>query len=119
MPSEAAVGRKTETAQRHVLGRAACRRRPARISGFDPAAFVGAAPDQVLRNQSVGSRCSDGRSGPRLATVIADQNVVGRGLGVFDEDVEVAVVVEDARVDQFELRLLPASAAGSPRPAAS
>ena len=34
--------------------------------------------DQVLRNQSVGSRCSSAASGPRLAAVIADEDVVRR-----------------------------------------
>ena len=29
------------------------------------------------------------------------QNVLRPGLGVLDEDVEVTVIVEDARVDQF------------------
>jgi hypothetical protein len=29
----------------------------------------------------------------------ADENVLGRGLGVLREDVEVAVLVEDARVE--------------------
>ena len=35
----------------------------------------------------------------------------GAGLGVLDEDVEVAVVVEDAGVEQLELRLVLAAAA--------
>src|SRR5437667_1826821 len=46
----------------------------------------------------------------RLRPAVADgdkhQNVVRRGLGVFDEDVEIAVVVENAGVEQFELRLV-------------
>ena len=41
----------------------------------------------------------------------ADQNIVGVGLGVFDEDVEVAVLVEDAGVDQFEFRIAARAAA--------
>ena len=36
-----------------------------------------------------------------------DTDVVRLGLGIFDEDVEVAVVVEDAGIDQFVLRLRP------------
>ena len=35
----------------------------------------------------------------------ADQDVVRSGLGVFDEDIEVAVVVEDTGVDQLELEI--------------
>ena len=38
---------------------------------------------QVLRYQSVGSRCSVAASGPRLTTVTLDQDVVGTRLGVF------------------------------------
>ena len=87
---------------------AAVRRRPRRQR---PACGRSAAHDQVLRNQSVGSRCSGAASGPRLWTRDADQEVVGIGLGVLDDDVEVAVVVEDAGVDQLELRL----AAAAPR----
>jgi hypothetical protein len=34
---------------------------------------------------------------------VTQEQIVGRGLGVFDHDVEVAVVVEDAGVDQLEL----------------
>ncbi len=41
----------------------------------------------------------------------AHQQVLGRGLGVFDEDVEVAPVVEHAGVQQFVLGLVPAAAA--------
>jgi hypothetical protein len=37
------------------------------------------------------------------------QNVVDIGFGVFDYDIEIAVVVEHARVDQLELRLVPAA----------
>ncbi len=35
---------------------------------------------------------------------------MGAGLGVFNEDIEIAVVVEHTTVDQFELRHLPAAA---------
>ena len=59
--------------------------------------------DQVLRNQRVGSRTSDAASGPRLVTADPDQDVVGAGLGVLDDDVEEPVVAEDAGVDQLEL----------------
>ena len=36
----------------------------------------------------------------------ADEQVVGAGLGVFGDDIEVARLVEDARVFEFELALL-------------
>ena len=40
-----------------------------------------------------------------------DQNILGRGLGIFDEDVEVAILIEDARVQQLVFEFLPAAAA--------
>ncbi len=48
------------------------------------------------------------RGGEGAAVVYGDQDehVVGRGLRVLDEDVEVAVLVEDARVDELELGLV-------------
>ena len=60
--------------------------------------------DHVLRNHSVGSRCSLAASGPDCG-LDADQDVSGL-LGVSEEDVEVAVVVEDAGVEQLVLELL-------------
>ncbi len=41
---------------------------------------------------------------PAVVDGDADGHVLGRHLGVFDEDVEVAVVVEDAGVEELELR---------------
>ena len=44
----------------------------------------------------------------------SDQEVVGRGLGVLDEDVEVPVVIEQAGVDELVFqRLTPARAVGA------
>ena len=76
-------------------------------TGFEPPPFC----DQVLRNHSVGSTCSGAASGPRLHDADPDQHVIGRRLGVFDEDVEVAVVVEHAGVEQLVLGLVLAAAA--------
>ena len=49
----------------------------------------------------------------RLRTAIVDcdldQDVVGRLLGVLDEDVEIAILVEDARVEQLVFKFLPAA----------
>ena len=53
------------------------------------------------------------RSGPRLFAVIAIRMSFGRGLRVLDDDVEVAVVVEDAGVEQLVLEVLAAARAGS------
>ncbi len=51
----------------------------------------------------MGRRSSVAASGPRLNARDPDQDVVGRRLRVFDEDVEVAVIVEDAGVEQLVL----------------
>jgi hypothetical protein len=77
---------------------------PARRPGCGPSA---APQDHVLRNHSVGRRCSRAASGPRLWTVDADQDVLGPCLGVLDEHVEVPIVVEDPRVDELVFELLP------------
>src|SRR5687767_8398947 len=42
----------------------------------------------------------------------AREHVVDVGLGILDEDIEVTVLIEDAAVDQLELRLQPVAAAG-------
>ena len=68
--------------------------------------------DQVLRNQTVGSRCRFGRlPGRDSTTVMRDQDVFGVGLGILDEHIEVAVLVEDAGVEQFELGIVSCRAA--------
>ena len=64
-----------------------------------------------MRNQSVGRTCSSAASGPRLWTRDLDQDVLGRRLGVLDEHVEVAVLVEHAGVEQLVLELAAAAAA--------
>ena len=67
--------------------------------------------DHWLRNQSVGRTCSS--AGFRAAVVDGDldQDVFGRLLGVLDEHVEVAILVEHAGVEQLVLELVPAPAA--------
>ena len=50
-------------------------------------------------------------SGPRLKTVTRSRVSLGRGLGEFHEDVEVAVFIEDAGVEQLEFRLVSAATA--------
>ena len=51
------------------------------------------------------------RVGSAVARADADQDVIGPGLGVFDEDVEVPVVVENAGVEQLVLGFVLAAAA--------
>jgi hypothetical protein len=48
-----------------------------------------------------------GRIGPAIEGRDPDGDLLGRGLGVFDEDVEPAVLGEDARVEEFVFRPLP------------
>ncbi len=62
--------------------------------------------DQVLRNHSVGSTCSGAASGAAIDDGDPHQQVVGRRLGVLDEHVEIAVVVEHAGVEQLVLGLV-------------
>ena len=95
-----------ESPERRVLGHRP--RRPARLRcrGFSSQPSCVQPHDQVLRNQSVGSRCSVAASGPAVGDGDADQDVVRRRLGVLGEDVEVAVVVEHAGVGELELRVV-------------
>ncbi len=72
---------------------------------------------QVLRSQSVGSRCRLAGAAPRFAQVTRIRMSSGAGLRVLHEDVEVAVVVEDPGVLELELGLVAATPAGSPPPA--
>ena len=51
-----------------------------------------------------------GRIGAAIVNRDLNENVLGRFLGILDEDVEVAVVVEDPRVDQFVFELALAAA---------
>ena len=55
--------------------------------------------------------CSGAASGPRLNASMRMHDVFRRRLGVLDDDVEVAVLVEDAGVEQLELGALAAAAA--------
>jgi hypothetical protein len=54
-----------------------------------------------------GEDVEPGGLGPAIVDGDADQDVVRTFLGVLEEHVEVPVVVEDARVEQFVLELLP------------
>jgi hypothetical protein len=58
-----------------------------------------AKPDLRQDVQTSGLRSTVGRRDPQ-------QDVIDVGLGVFDEDIEVFVLVEQPGVDQFELRIL-------------
>ena len=78
------------------------RPRPDASRAFD----VGVRPGPQLRNQSVGSRCSVGRLGPRFERVISIRKILGRRLGVVDEHIEVPIVLEHARVDQLVLEIV-------------
>src|SRR5215468_6992094 len=47
-----------------------------------------------------------GGRGPAIDRGDAQEHVLGRRFGVLDKDVEIAIVVEDARVQQLVLRLV-------------
>ena len=61
-------------------------------------------PTRCCGTSSVGSRWSVGRVRAAVVDRQPEEQVLGIGLGVLDEDVEVAVVVEDAGVEQLVLR---------------
>ena len=67
--------------------------------------------DQVLRNHSVGRTCSGAASGPRFVAVMRTTRSVGLALAYSTCDVEVAVLGEDAGIDQLVLRLVLAAPA--------
>ncbi|OPZ01129.1 MAG: hypothetical protein BWZ10_03513 [candidate division BRC1 bacterium ADurb.BinA364] len=106
--ARSAVETQDEAAQRFVLGRD---RGVARAlePGLEPAAFVAAAPGPGVaepeRRQDMNRRARIGAVGD----FDADQNVVGRILGVFDEDIEIAPAVERPCVVDLELRLAQAA----------
>ena len=53
---------------------------------------------QVLRNHRVGRTCNVAGSGPRLHHADLDKEVLRSLLGVFYENIEVAIIVEDTRI---------------------
>ncbi len=53
----------------------------------------------------MGQHMQGGRFGAAVRNVDANENVVGRVFGEFHENVEVALLCKDARVQQFVLRL--------------
>ena len=59
----------------------------------------------------MGSRCSSAGTGPRLAAVMRIKNVLRAALGILYEDIEVPVVLEYTRVNEFQFRRLPVSRA--------
>ncbi len=46
---------------------------------------------------------------PAIGDAQADQNIIGRGLCVLSEQIEVTALVEHTRLNQFKLALLPAA----------
>ena len=64
---------------------------------------------QVLRNHKVGSTCSLSRLGPPIATADLDQDVGRRRFRVFDEHIEITVIIEDAGIEQFVFPIVAAA----------
>ena len=61
------------------------------------------AHDHVCRNHSCGSTCSSPVNRASVVQSDLHQYVFGRGLGIFDENVVITVVIEDPGVDQLVL----------------
>ncbi len=105
-PRRSRLGVEPEDAQLRVLGadrsRGRRQRRP-RLARAPPRPGV-AEPElrQQVERRRLGAAVVDGDP---------EEDVLRRRLGVLDEDVEVAVVVEDAGVEQLELRVQLAAAA--------
>ncbi len=75
-----------------------------------PRAARDVAPRPRVAIPERGQQVQYGRLGAAVDRRDADQHVLVRRLGVFDEDVEVAVGGEHAGVEQLELRLIAAAA---------
>ena len=75
--------------------------------------------DQELRNQRWGRTCNGARLGPAVDGRDPAEDVFLVGLGILDEDVEVAARPEGVadRVEELELALVLGSGAATPRPA--
>ena len=73
--------------------------------------LLGAVAATCCETTAWGARAAVAGSGPRLCTVTNISDVVRRGLGVLDDHVEVAVVVEDPGVEQLVLEVVAAAAA--------
>ncbi len=70
------------------------------------------APGPAVAEDELGDQVQKGALGAAVVDRDPEQDVVGGEFGELDLDVEVAVVVEDARVDQLELGVLDPPAAG-------
>ena len=79
------------------------------MCGFSGALFDSAIHcDQSLRNHSVGRRCRSAASGPRLTAVMRTRMSSAAALRVLHEDVEIAVVLEHAGVEELVLHVVTA-----------
>ena len=75
-----------------------------------PATLVPASPRPGVAEPESRQEVEEGCLGTTIGRRDADQQIIRRGLGVLDENVEVALFVEDAGIAQFEFRLVPAAA---------
>ena len=104
------VGVETKTTERLVLGEEAA------VDDLDvgarAVALTAAAPRPVVSKPALTEDGDRGGLGAAIDDTDPDQDVVGGGLGVLRGDVEVAVLVKDAGVEQLVLEIALGPAAG-------
>src|SRR5437867_2506184 len=109
-PSRGRVALQAEPAEGGVPGTQAAASNPL-DAGFDLAPLVRASPRPGVTEPERGQQMEDRRLGAPIGRGDPDEDVVGCGLRVLSGHVEVAVPVEEARVQELELRVMPAAAA--------
>src|SRR3712207_1403394 len=77
--------------------------------GLWEVAFARAPPGPGVAEPERREQMKSCRFPATISHADAYQDVVGRGLRVFGEDVEVSILVEDARVRQFKFALCPST----------
>ena len=105
----AGAGGEAQAAERGVLGDDEGVASPG-DARLGPIAFAAASPRPGVAEPQGGEEVQRRRPGPAVVRSDAAKDVVGRGLGVFDKDVEILVAVENAGVVELVLAVLLAAA---------
>ena len=80
-----------------------------RSDGLHRRLVAAISPRQVLRNSSVGSMWISAASGPRLQHRDLNQHIFRRFFGDTRRTHRIAIVVENASVEQFILQVVPSA----------